>query len=832
MHHTQFRLDMMISREDIKKEAIITKNKHISYEELFQFVEQYSCIFKDKGYKKVAIFSENRVEWIYAFYAALKNGSIVVPVDFAASNEDVAYILNDSQPELIFSSHGQIKEIDKIKPKLNYSPEIIFFDDIQLPFVDPIIEPITPSDIENTAVIIYTSGTTGSPKGVMLSFKNLLANIKAVSEDVVIFTPQRQVLMLLPMHHIFPLAGSMMAPLRVGATIVMSPSMQSSDLLETLKNNQVALIIGVPRLYELIYKGVKAKIDASFVGRMLFRIVKLIKSKTLGKKIFGKVHRGFGGHLEYLVSGGAALSREVGGFFQTLGFDVLEGFGMTEAAPMITFTRPGKVLIGSPGHPLPGLSVEIRDGEVVANGPNIMQGYYNRPEETAEVLKDGWLYTGDLGRFDKKGYLFITGRRKEIIVLSNGKNINPIELEVKLEKASPCVKEAGVYLFNDALHAVIHPDYKSLSDLGIKNPEQYFRETIMPELNNNLSSYKRIMHFALVNVELPRTRLGKLQRYKLAELAEAPKKKKGKVEHPDNEEYRAVKSFIESQVDMEISPDDHLEFDIALDSLGRLSLIDFIETKFGIKLDNEKLVRFPSVRAMVDHIREHKLFNKEEGTNWTELLKEKVHVKLPKTWPTQNFIKNISKGFFKIYFKFKSEGTENIPEGPCIIAPNHQSYLDGLLVASFIKRKTFRSTYFYAKKKHVNNWITRFMASKNNVIVMDIDKDLKESIQKLAEVLKSGKKIILFPEGTRTHTGELSDFKKTFAILSRELNVPVVPVAISGAFKAFPRGSKVPRPGTPIRVSFLPPINPADYDLDSLIEMVKSKIETKINETF
>ena len=236
---------------------------------------------------------------------------------------------------------------------------------------------------------------------------------------------------------------------------------------------------------------------------------------------------------------------------------------MTEAAPMITFTRPGNVRIGSPGHPLPGLLVEIRDGEIVAKGPSIMQGYYNRPEETAEVLKDGWLYTGDLGRIDKKGFLFITGRKKDIIVLSNGKNINPVELEAKLEKSSPCVKEAGVYMHHDSLNAVIFPDYKVLSDLDVKNPEVYFRETVMPEFNKVLSSYKRIMHFTLVKEELPRTRLLKLQRFKLAELAEKPKKKKGKIEHPDNEEYRAVKSFIESQVDMEISPDDHLEFDIS-----------------------------------------------------------------------------------------------------------------------------------------------------------------------------------------------------------------------------------------------------------------------------
>ncbi len=819
---------MMISRDCTSKTAIITKDKSVSYHELFICIEQYALLFRDKHYQKVAIYSENRIEWIYAFYAGLQNGCIVVPVDFMASTEDVAFTINDCKPELIFSSQGQKEELERIKPNLSYTPELLFFEEVELPQVNDNFVSNISINVDSTAVIIYTSGTTGSPKGVMLSYGNILANIKAVSEDVKIFTPERQVLILLPLHHVFPLAGSLMAPLKVGATVVIAPSMLSSDLLETLKNNRVAIIIGVPRLYELLYKGIKGKLDSSIIARFLFSFVKMTKSKSLGQKIFAKVHKGFGGHLEILVAGGAALNKEVGAFFKILGFEVLEGFGMTEAAPMITFTRPGKVLIGSPGLPLPGLTVEIRDGEIIAKGPNIMQGYYNRPEETTEVLKDGWLYTGDLGRINKKGYLFITGRKKEILVLSNGKNINPVELEAKLEKSSSCIKEAGIYLFNDALHTLILPDYKALSDLDVKEPEHYFREIVLPEFNKAVSSYKRIMHFTLVKEDLPRTRLGKLQRFKLADIAKRPKRKKGKADQPDSEEYRAIKTFLESQIDIEISPDDHLEFDIGLDSLGRLSLIDFIETRFGLKLDNDKLIRFPSVSAMVDHIREHKLWHKTEGVSWTELLKEKVHLKLPSSWPSHNIFKNLAKGFFKIYFRFKSEGVENIPEGPCIIAPNHQSFLDGLFVSSFIKRKTFKTTYFYAKKKHVNNWFLRFMASKHNIIVMDIDNDLKESIQKLAEVLKSGKKIILFPEGTRTRTGELGEFKKTFAILSKELNVPILPASIDGAFKAFPRGSKIPKIGTPITVSFLAPVYPKDYDLDSLVETVKGLIERKI----
>ncbi len=819
---------MIISNNDLSKNAIIFKDIKVTYQELFHNINQYSQLFNGRGFNKIAIFSENRLEWIYAFYAGWENDCTVVPVDFGASADDVTFILNDSKPELIFTSKGQQAELERIIARLEYTPETICFGEVNLPAVTDSISSIEPKNVEDTAVIIYTSGTTGSPKGVMLSYRNLIANVNGVSKEVVIFTPERQVLMLLPMHHIFPLAGSLMAPLMVGGTIVMSPSMQSSDLIETLKNNQVAILIGVPRFYELLYKGIKSKIDVSFIARTLFKVVKLSGSKSLGRKIFGKVHKGFGGNLEFLVSGGAALNKEVGGFFKTLGFEVLEGFGMTEAAPMITFTRPGRVLIGSPGHPLPGLQLEIRDGEIVAKGPNIMKGYYNRPEETADVLKDGWLYTGDLGRINKKGYLFITGRKKEIIVLSNGKNINPVEIETKLEKSFSCIKEVGVFAQGDALHALINPDFKALSDLGVKEPELYFRETVLTEYNKETSSYKRIMHFTLVKEDLPRTRLGKLQRFKLEEIATKPKKKKGKAEHPDNEEYRDVKSFIEKQVDMEISPDDHIEFDIALDSLGRLSLIDYIETRFGLKFDNEKLVKFPSIKAMVEHIREHKIWHRNEGTNWTELLKEKVHVKLPKTWPTQNIIKHFAKGIFKLYFRFKGEGEQNIPDGPCIIAPNHQSFLDGLFVASFIKRKTFKMTYFYAKKKHVKGWFLRFMASRNNVIVMDINNDLKESIQKLAEVLKSGKKVILFPEGTRTKTGKVGEFKKTFAILSRELNVPIVPVAIDGAYKAFPRGSKVPKIGAQIQVNFLEPIYPEQFDADALADRVKTLIEEKV----
>jgi long-chain acyl-CoA synthetase len=186
-------------------------------------------------------------------------------------------------------------------------------------------------------------------------------------------------------------------------------------------------------------------------------------------------------------------------------------------------------------------------------------------------------------------------------------------------------------------------------------------------------------------------------------------------------------------------------------------------------------------------------------------------------------MKNGAKVFLKLYFRIKGEGLENLPEGPFILAPNHQSFFDGLFVAVFLKNKLMKQTYFYAKEKHVKNSFLKLLAAKNNVIVMDLS-DLKTSLQKMAEVLKRGKNIIIFPEGTRTQTGEIGDFKKTFAILSRELNVPIVPVAISGAYDALPRGTLFPKPWKKINVNFLKPILPENHTYDSLKDIVQRKV--------
>lgn len=814
----------MIHQQYLEKPAFITKEERVTYSQLFKQINSYANLFSKRI--KVAIFSENRLEWAYAFYAAWQNESIVVPIDFMSSVNDVAFILNDCKPEVIFTSNEKIEATNKILPLLNYSPTIFNFDTQEITLSNSDYKYQMPENIEDTALIVYTSGTTGSPKGVMLSYKNILVNLEAVCKEYKIYKAEGQILMLLPLHHIFSLLGNLVAPLFIGGTIVVCPSMQTNDLMDTFKNNNIYLMTGVPRLFELIYKGIKTQIDANFFARVMYQIVKLSKSQTLAKKIFKKVHDKFGGSLEIVVSGGAKLPKHIGSFFYTLGFKILEGYGMTETAPMITFSRPDNILIGSPGQKLSAIEVKIEEGEICVKGDNVMKGYYKRPEETADIIKNGWLHTGDLGYFDKKGFLHITGRKKEIIVLSNGKNINPIELEIGLEKHSPLISEVAVLMHENQLHALIVLDKETTKNQSLEDIKSLFVNTLIPEYNKNLSSYKRIMKFSLIEEAIPRTQLGKIQRFKLEKLIyQRIEKNKNTSDKINLEEYEVIKSFIEKQVDMDIMPNHHLEFDLALDSLGKVGLIEFIDRTFGVKIAEDALTNFPSIKKMVEFIAENKLRMKVENLNWGEILKEKVQLKLPRAGFTNRIITESTRNFFKLYFKMKSSGVKNIPEGACILAPNHTSYFDALFVTSFLKRKTIKSTYFYAKKKHVNNFFMKFLAKRNNVIVMDINNNLKESIQKLAEVLKLGKKIMIFPEGTRSVNGMLGDFKETFAILSKELNVPIIPVSIQGAYSALPRGKYFPKLRANVNVDFLHPVYPKNMNYNLLANKVKEKIK-------
>lgn len=356
---------MFLKRHD--KTALVLKDTKVSYTELFEKIESFRQFVKDKESKKIAIFSENRLEYVYALYSSWFEGNIFVPIDFMSQPEEVAYILNDAKPDVIFTSEGNLATLEMALEQVHHKIEVINFEDIV--DISPVksVSDFPDVDLEETALIIYTSGTTGSPKGVMLTYRNLQANIAAVAE-VGIFDINSNVLVLLPMHHILPLLGSIIATLYVGGIATFSPSLQSTDVMETLEKNDLTMIIGVPRFYSMVRNGIKAKINGSIVTKTIFKIAEIVDSKSFSKKIFKKVHDKIGHSMRFMVCGGAAIDEEVSKDYRTLGFELLVGFGMTEAAPMITFPRPGKAVINASGSAMPNTEIKIVDGEVICRG--------------------------------------------------------------------------------------------------------------------------------------------------------------------------------------------------------------------------------------------------------------------------------------------------------------------------------------------------------------------------------------------------------------------------------------------------------------------------------
>ncbi|MDO8899341.1 MAG: AMP-binding protein [Bacteroidales bacterium] len=810
------------------KPAIQYGSETITYQQLLAHIRHFAGLYFIEHGQRAVVFSENRPGYIYAFYSIWKHQGVAIPVDFMATATEVGYILKDSQPEVIFCSAKTQKVMQEAITIAGIAAKLFIIDEHEAKEAANLegFEMPEPA-LEKTAVIIYTSGTTGSPKGVMLSYRNLMQNVKAVSDHIQIYNKDSRVLVLLPLHHIFPLMGTMIIPLKIGGMLAISPSMASEDLMATLQNNKVTIIIGVPRLYAAIRKGVMDKVNKSFIAKTLFAIAKKMNSKAFSKKVFGAVHKKLGGAVENLVSGGAALDPAVGEDFQTLGFEVLEGYGMTEAAPMISFTRPGRVRIGSPGEAMPGTDIRIVDGEITAAGENIMQGYYNRPEETAEVLKDGWLYTGDLGYLDEEGYLFITGRKKEIIILSNGKNVNPTELEEVL-LASPMVRDCGVFALNDQLQLMIIPEMEAFADADPTAIEAEIRTKLIEPFNKSVSAYKKIMRFYVTEQELPRTRLGKLQRFKLASMVEIAAVEEELQEEITDSVFLMIADYLLKEKGRKVMPYHHIEIDLGLDSLDKVSFQTYLQQTFGVSPDPAEMAEYKNINALSEWVRENKTRMEESLVNWKAILQEKVSLKLPDTWITGQIALWFSRAFLSLYFRYKTTGVEKIPDGPCIIAPNHQSFIDGMFVASYLRFGQAKRTYFYAKEKHIRRPWLKFLANRNNIIIMDLNRNLKESIQKMAEVLKSNKNIIIFPEGTRTFNGGLGEFKKTFAILSSELNVPIVPVSIKGAFEALPRGSVFPKPWKKITVEFLDPVYPGQLSYEAIAQQVKSQIQVTL----
>lgn len=808
-------MKFIISRD---KAALIYKGTEISYKELVRRILYYSDMLKlEHPEDKVLVFLENRPEIAYATFSIWEKKGISINVDAGSSALEIAYFLINAKPKYLYTSDKNLEVAIEALKISGINIPIINLDEIKVPEEylgkkDYIEAPIG----DTTVLLLYTSGTTGDPKGVMLTMENLLSNIDNI-DKVGLYREKDRVLALLPMHHILPLMGNLILPLKIGCSIVILDDLSSVAIKGALQKYKITIFVGVPRLWDMFHKGIMGKVNSNFIPRTLFKIVAKINNIELGKKIFKKVQDGFGGEMRVMVSGGAKIDPQIIKDFTTLGFRILEGYGLTETSPILTFTRYNDIRPGSCGGALPEVELKIADdGEIIARGKNVMKGYYNKPEATAEVIdKDGWFHTGDLGEI-RDNYLYIIGRKKEMIVLPNGKNINPQDIEDNIMKKTNLISELAVTEHKNHLVAIIFPNFKAIEEEGIKNISEAIKWNIIDPYNLEAPNYRKILDFKIVQEELPKTRLGKLRRFKLKDLLVEKKRVVEKIVEPTIKEYLVLKKFIENLKGVSSTPKDHFELDLGMDSLDFVELFSFVGNTFNITIMEEELSQYPTLYDLSKFLHDKGVKITEKENDWSKILNKDIDVFIPKSSIALKIIKGILTPFFKGYIKINKSGLENITNQPAIFIGNHQSFLDGFIINATLNKKILKNTYYLAVSKHFKGSFKKWGANHGNIILLDVDNNLSETLQAAAMVLRQGKNLVIFPEGARSRNGEMTQFKKAFAILSKTLNIPIQPFVIDGAYKAMPIGSKFPK-FTNVDLTFLPPLYPKDLEINEIV---------------
>ncbi|MGL4253390.1 MAG: AMP-binding protein [Fusobacteriaceae bacterium] len=807
---------------DYNKTAIIYDGDRISYNEMIRRIKGYSEIVEIEEEDKVVIYMENRPELIYSFLGVWDKKGTNVCLDSTFSGEELQYYFKDSNPKYIFTSEKNKANVAEALTALNMSVPVIVVDEHKPQYTGTDLVTRTP-DSDQVALMLYTSGTTGEPKGVMLTFDNVLVNIEGL-DTYKMYRESDVVLALLPMHHIFSLIGAGIVPFSKGATIVFLKELSAQAMIDAFKEHKVTLMLGVPRLWEALHKKIMDKINSSPVTAGIFKIMAKVQNKELSKKIFKKVHEGFGGNIRFFVSGGSKLNPQVAEDFLTLGIDVCEGYGLTETAPMITFTPINQVVPGSAGKVMPGVEIKfLDDGEILSRGRNLMRGYYNKPEATAEAIdSEGWFHTGDLGEM-RGEYLFVTGRKKEMIVLSNGKNLNPIEIEMWLSEKSDLIQEVAVTEYNSLLTAVIFPNFQKMQEEGVTNITETLKWGVIDKYNNSVPNYKKILDVRVVREELPKTRIGKIRRFMLGDVIEGVATEKKDIVEPTFEEYLSIKEFLVNLKNKEIISTAHLELDLGLDSLDITELLAYLQHSFGIKAEQSLLLDYPTVVKLAEYVRDNATEGNMEEVNWNTELNSVRPVEL-KGNIVGKVAKLLLKPIFALYLREKITGRENIIAEPAIYVGNHQSFADAFLFNNAANNMLLTKAHYIAKVKHFNTPFRRALAENGNLIIMDINKSVGDSLKDAAAVLKSGGSVVIFPEGARTRDGKMLEFKKSFAILAKELNVPVVPFGIKGAYELFPANEKFPKSGE-VELKFFQKFHPEDMSYEEIIKKARDVIK-------
>ncbi|MDA3971122.1 MAG: AMP-binding protein [Desulfobulbaceae bacterium] len=765
---------------------------------------------------KVLIWGPNSSWWAIAYFGIIIRGAIAVPVDFMADLARADSIRDLTKARVVLQS--------RFKPERITAAPSMLLEDLQYLLADmqPVSERVSAAP-EDTAQLIYTSGTTGNPKGVILSHKNLIANMTQISQQVPIVTSDYSFLSLLPLSHMFELMGGFFLPLYHGATIVYLRTLKPSAIMAALAEEDIYVIMSVPRLMQLLQTTIVREVAEKHLAGV-FRLLSHLAARLPGKArriIFFPVRQKFGAHFTVFVSGGAPLDPTVFNFWSTLGFPVLEGYGLTETSPVLCVNTMERQVAGSVGPPLPGVQVKIEENEVLARGDNVFPGYYENEQASRDAFtKDGWFRTGDLGEIDADGWLIIKGREKDLIVTGSGVNVYPDELEAVLNRI-PGVRESCVLGVDsgsgEEVHAVLLPDESDIA------PEE-----IIGQANEKLDALHRITGYTIWNEpEFPKTTTLKIKKFTVKEAIK--KKPAGDNETVSQDSLLNLLAKITGVSAQEIREESLLVDDLGLTSIDGLELVSFLEQEYRLDIEDSQIGQETRVSDL------RRIIKKREKPTWHG------HFRFWTNWSLFRGLRMFLDTIFhtpllRVFATIEAQGIDNLKnlDGPVFFVANHLSYLDQPAVMSALPAKIRYQTasaaweeFFFGDYHGVKRIVRRLCYEYGTVLFnlfpLPQSKGFNASLAYMGRLADAGVNILIFPEGEHSRDGNMLPFHKGLGIMVKELGIPVIPIKISGTDQVLPHGAKWPKRGK-VTVTFGKPLRFRYEEPEEIVEKARQAV--------
>ena len=792
----------------------------VSYRQLHDLSLKMATLLAQNGVEegdRVLVWGPNSSWWAVAYWGILVRGAIAVPVDFMSDLARADSIRGFTGAQLVLQS--------RFKPERITEGASLFLEDLQylLEDVQPIDAVATPAP-EDTAQLIYTSGTTGNPKGVMLTHRNLVANLTQINRQIPIITKDFSFLSLLPLSHMFEQMGGFFTPLYRGATVVYLGTLKPSAIMEALSEEDIYVIMSVPRLMQLL----KSTIERELEGKHLSGAVRLLARaasrlpKGARRALFYPVQRKFGSHFTVFVSGGASLEPGVFNFWSSLGFTVLEGYGLTETSPVLCVNTMERQVAGSVGPPLPGVELKIGNKEVLVRGDSIFPGYYENEQASRDAFtSDGWFRTGDLGEIAPDGGLVIKGREKELIVTGSGVNVYPDELEAVLNKVAG-VKESCVIGVDrgkgEEVHAVL-----LLDDDGIA-PEE-----IIGKANASLDALHQITGYTLwQEPEFPKTTTLKIKKFAVKEAIK--KGPEGGDATVSGDSLIALLARVTGTSASQIREDSLLVADLGLTSIDRLELVNFLEQEYRLDIDDSQIgpaTRLSELRQII--AKREKLSRHDHFRFWTNS---------PFISGVRGVWDAVCHGpLFGCCVTLGVRGAEELAklEGPVFFVANHVSYLDQPAVMFALPPKLrYRCAtaaweeFFFGDFHGINAFLRRlsyqYATVLFNLFPLSQSQGFSGSLKFMGKLADAGVSILIFPEGEHSRDGKLLPFQMGLGIMVKALGIPVVPVKISGTDQVLPHGASFPRRGE-VTVTFGKPLHFSTEEPGEIVELTRQAVE-------